>query len=71
MKSNNPTTATITNISKQMIPLAIAPPNGDFYVHGQSVYLSPGRATQLPISYLNEDQISNLQKARRITRRDS
>lgn len=62
-------TVTITNCSKQMIPLSVMPPNGDFYVHGQNIYLGPGKSTTIPESYLNQEQIKNLQQARRITRR--
>lgn len=54
----------IYNSSKQMIPLNICPPKGDFYYHTQNIYLAPGKSTRLPRSYINEDQVKNLQQNR-------
>lgn len=54
----------IYNRSKQMLPIQVFPKNGDFYLHSQNIYLKPGKYTTLPKSYLNMNQINNLQANR-------
>ena len=54
------------NCGKQMIPVQVKPPKGDFYLHEQTVYLRPGKTVKLPKSYLNQAQIRNLQANRQI-----
>ena len=56
----------IYNCSRQMIPIVVRPPGGDFYLHEQTVYLRPGRTVRLPKSFLNDPQIINLQAKRMI-----
>jgi hypothetical protein len=56
----------IYNSSKQMIPIAVKPPGGDFFLHEQTIYLKPGKTVRLPKSFLNESQISNLTTRRMI-----
>ena len=48
------------NCGKQMIPIAVRPPGGDFFLHEQTIYLEPGKTVRLPKSFLNESQITNL-----------
>jgi hypothetical protein len=55
------------NRSKQLIPIEVCPPGGDFFMHRQQIQLRPGKHVTLPKSYLNEKQITNLQKKRFIT----
>ena len=50
----------IYNSSKQMIPIQVKPPAGDFYLHEQQIQLYPGRDVTLPKDHVIEDQISNL-----------
>ncbi len=61
----------IENLSRQMIPLQVKPPNGDFYVEEQQIRLSPagkkGCAVKLPKKYLNMAQIENCKSRRFIS----
>jgi hypothetical protein len=50
------------NSSKQMIPLQVRVPGGDFYRSEHQVRLNPGNDVQLPKSHLRVDQIENLQR---------
>lgn len=50
----------IYNNSKQMIPLQVKPPAGDFYLHEQQITLQPGKDVTLPKDHILEDQINNL-----------
>lgn len=50
----------VYNRSKQMIPICVRPPNGDFYLHEQTIYLRPGKTAGLPKNFLNDSQITNL-----------
>lgn len=54
----------IYNRSRQMIPLQVKPPGGDYFLHEQTIYLSPKKTVSIPSGYLLADQIKNL-KARR------
>ncbi len=56
----------IYNKSRQMIPLQIRAPGGDFYASEQQVRLRPGKDALLPKSHLMMDQILNLQQKRMI-----
>ena len=56
----------IYNCSKQMIPLQLRSPKGDFFLHEQVVQLGPGKTVKLPKSHINDAQIQNLQKRRQI-----
>lgn len=49
----------ITNRSRQMIPLQVRPPSGDFYYEEHQVRLLPGRSVLLPKQFLNTSQIEN------------
>lgn len=59
-------TVRILNISKQMIPLQVRPPGGDFFIHEQQVRLAVGGSAILPKSYLMDNQIRNLTAKRMI-----
>jgi len=59
-------TIQVYNRSRQMIPLQVKPPGGDFFLHEQTVYLHPGKTVRLPKSFVNDKQISNLQARRQI-----
>jgi hypothetical protein len=48
------------NSSKQMIPISVKPPGGDFFLHEQTIYLAPGKTVRLPKNFLNDSQIANL-----------
>ena len=50
------------NSSKQMIPIQVRVPGGDFYRSEHQVRLNPGNDVQLPKSHLRADQIENLQR---------
>ncbi len=52
----------IYNNSKQMIPLQVRAPGGDFFTSEQQVRVMPGKDVLLPKSHLRSDQIENLQK---------
>jgi hypothetical protein len=56
----------LMNIGRQSIPLDVKPPGGDFYSDRSTVYLHPNKVVDLPKSYLNMDQINNLQKKRHL-----
>lgn len=56
----------IYNCSKQLIPLQVRPPGGDFYTSEQQVRLAPGGDVLLPKTHLRQEQIENLQKRRMI-----
>jgi len=49
----------ITNRSKQMIPIQVCPPKGDFFYEEHQIRLNPGRTVTLPKKYLNQAQIEN------------
>ena len=65
-KSSVSGTVRIYNKSKQTIPIQVRPPKGDFFLHEQVVYVRPEQTVALPKSYLNADQINNLQKRREL-----
>lgn len=52
----------ILNKSKQMIPLQVRPPNGEFYTTEQQIRLMPGKTVELPEEYAHMEQIQNLRK---------
>lgn len=54
---------TLTNVSRQMIPVQIKPPNGDFYLHERQARIMPGKSLTVPLSHVSQGQIENL-KAR-------
>lgn len=56
----------LMNIGKQTIPLEVKPEGGDFYTDRSTVYLHINKVVDLPKSFLNMDQINNLQKRRHI-----
>lgn len=56
----------IYNCSKQMIPISVKPPGGDFFLHEQTIYLRQGKTVRLPKNFLNDSQISNLTTKRMI-----
>jgi hypothetical protein len=56
----------VYNRSRQLVPIQLRPPHGDFFRQEQAVYLGPGKTVTLPKSHLNEQQISNLQKSRHL-----
>lgn len=64
MATTRPRTQTevvrIYNRGKQTIPIQVRPPNGDFYLHEQQVYLQPGKSVMLPKDHLLMDQVTNL-----------
>ena len=64
MKSKDNATVQLYNCSKQMIPVSVRPPGGDFFLHEQTIYLRPGKNVRLPKSFLNESQIRNLTSKR-------
>ena len=49
----------ITNRSRQMIPLQVKPPKGDFFYEEHQVRINPGKSVTLPKRYLNWAQIEN------------
>lgn len=53
----------ITNTSRQMVPIQVKPPAGDFYLHERSVRLGAGKSVVLPSDHLMPSQLENL-KAR-------
>lgn len=50
----------VYNRGKQMIPLNVRPPKGDFYLHEQQVHLRPGKSVTLPKEHLRMEQVTNL-----------
>lgn len=50
---------TISNRSRQMIPLQAKPPKGDFFYEEHQIRLNPGATAQIPGRYLNWSQIEN------------
>lgn len=56
----------LLNIGKQTIPLEVMPKGGDFFRDRSVVYLHPNKHVDLPKSYLNMDQVTNLQKTRKL-----
>ncbi len=54
----------IYNSSKQMIPIQVKPPGGDFYTSEQQIRLAPGKDVVLPKSHLRMAQIDNLKRRR-------
>ncbi len=57
---------TIYNCGNQTVPLHVKPPEGDFFLHEQAIQLRPGKTVRLPQSHVNQSQIGNLQKTRKI-----
>jgi len=53
------TDVVITNRSRQMIPLQVRPPKGDFFYEEHQVRLNPNKSVTLPKTYLNWAQIEN------------
>jgi D-lyxose ketol-isomerase len=51
----------ITNRGKQMIPIQVKPPNGDFFYEEHQIRLNPGKSITLPKHFLNWAQIENCQ----------
>jgi hypothetical protein len=49
----------ITNRSRQMIPIQVRPPKGDFFYEEHQIRLNPGKTVTLPKRYLNQSQIEN------------
>jgi len=52
----------IYNNSKQMIPLQVRAPGGDFFTSEQQVRIMPGKDVLLLKSHLRADQVDNLAK---------
>lgn len=53
----------ITNRVKQIIPIQVRKPDGDFFAEEQQFRIQSGKSVDLPKRYLNMAQIENL-KAR-------
>ena len=51
----------ITNRTKQMIPIQVRQPEGDFFYHEHQIRLDPAKTVSLPKRYLNWAQIENCQ----------
>lgn len=49
----------ITNCSRQLIPIQVRRPKGDFFYEERQVRLSPGATVTLPKSHLYWAQIEN------------
>jgi len=60
----------ITNTCRQMIPLQVKPPKGDFYYEEHQIRLNPGQSVTLPTRYLNLSQIENCKSRGNIRTRD-
>ena len=56
----------IYNSSKQMIPIQVRSPKGDFYASEQQIRLLPGKDVLLPKSHIMQEQVDNLAKRRMI-----
>lgn len=50
----------IYNSGKQVIPLQVKPPKGDFFLHEQQVRIMPGKSVLLPKDHVLMDQVKNL-----------
>lgn len=59
MQGSKNVNVTISNRSRQMIPLQIRPPKGDFFYEEHQVRINPGATAQVPKRYLNWAQIEN------------
>lgn len=55
-------TIRIYNASKQMIPLQLRAPGGDFFTNEQQVRIMPGKDVLLPKSHLRSEQVDNLRR---------
>ena len=53
-------TVKVYNRSKQMIPLQVREPKGDFYISERQIQLMPGKEVLLPASHVMRDQLDNL-----------
>ena len=51
----------ITNRSRQMIPIQVRPPSGDFFYEEHQVRILPGKSVSMPRHFLNWSQIENCQ----------
>ena len=49
----------ITNRSRQMVPIQVKPPGGDFFYEEHQIRLNCGKSVTLPKRYLNWAQIEN------------
>jgi len=49
----------ISNCSRQMIPLQVRPPKGDFFYEEHQVRLNPGKSVTVLRRWLNMAQIEN------------
>jgi len=50
----------ITNRRKQIIPINVSPPNGDFFAEQKQYWIKHNESVTLPKRYLNMSQINNL-----------
>ena len=55
---------TVMNVSTQTIGIQISKPDGDFYIHEQTINVKPGGSFRDKISKFNRNQIDNLKKKR-------
>jgi hypothetical protein len=66
MAKNELTFTRITNASKQMIPVQVRRPNGDFFLEERQVRIPAGRSVTLPTDHLMPAQIENLKVKRQL-----
>lgn len=60
MANGNPQFSRVTNTSRQMIPIQVRRPQGDFYLEERQVMIGAGKSVILPTEYLMPAQIENL-----------
>ena len=51
----------LLSTSKQVINIHVRPPKSDFYIGEQPIALMPGKVVDIPRTYVNYDQVKNLQ----------
>ena len=49
----------ITNRCRQMIPIQVRPPKGDFFYEEHQIRIQPGKSVTMPKHFLNWAQIEN------------
>ena len=52
-------TYVITNVSRQLIPVQVRRPGGDFYKDEQQIRIKPGETVRLPAAMLLQHQLDN------------
>lgn len=66
MANKKSPTICVYNCSKQMIPIQVRPPGGDFFKSEHQIRLAPGKSVTLIKSHVRQEQIDNLQQRRMI-----